>query len=53
MIGVTPPRDRIRVTLRYDLPDPPETNLVTDLVAHAVGVLGTAALRGGGSRIRS
>ncbi len=39
VIGVTPPRDRIRVTLRYDLPDPPETDLVTDLAAHAVGVL--------------
>jgi Domain of unknown function (DUF4192) len=39
VIGVTPPRDRIRVTLRYDLPDPPERGLVTDLTAHAVGVL--------------
>ena len=39
MIGVTPPRDRIRVTLRYDLPDPPEPDLVTDLAAHAVSVL--------------
>ena len=39
LIGVAPPRDRIRVTLRYDLPDPPETVLVADLAAHAVGVL--------------
>jgi hypothetical protein len=39
VIGVTPPRDRIRVTLRYDLPDPPEIDLVADIVAHAVGVL--------------
>src|SRR5580700_2845919 len=39
VIGVTPPRDRIRVTLRYDLPDPPEQDLVTDLVEHAVSVL--------------
>ena len=39
VIGVTPPRDRIRVTLRYDLPDPPEADLVADLAAHAVAVL--------------
>ena len=39
VIGVTPPRDRIRVTLRYDLPDPPEPDLVTDLAEHAVSVL--------------
>jgi Domain of unknown function (DUF4192) len=44
VIGVTPPRDRIRVTLRYDLPDPPETDLVTDLAAHAVGVLSAQQL---------
>ena len=44
VIGVTPPRDRIRVTLRYDLPDPPETELVTDLAAHAVGVLSAQQL---------
>ena len=39
VIGVAPPRDRIRVTLRYDLPDPPELDLISDLAAHAVGVL--------------
>jgi Domain of unknown function (DUF4192) len=39
VIGVTPPRDRIRITLRYDLPDPPEAELVADLAAHAVAVL--------------
>jgi hypothetical protein len=39
VIGVAPPRDRIRVTLRYDLPDPPEADLVADIVAHAVAVL--------------
>jgi hypothetical protein len=39
VIGVTPPRDRIRVTLRYDLPDPPEADLVAGLAAHAVAVL--------------
>jgi len=44
VIGVAPPRDRIRVTLRYDLPDPPEPDLVADIVAHAVGVLRTQRL---------
>lgn len=44
VIGVSPPRDRIRVTLRYDLPDPPEADLVTDLAAHAVSVLAAQRL---------
>jgi hypothetical protein len=44
VIGVTPPRDRIRLTLRYDLPDPPEADLVADLAAHAVGVLSAQQL---------
>ena len=39
VIGVAPPRDRIRVTLRYDLPDPPGLGVSADLAAHAVGVL--------------
>jgi len=39
VIGVTPPRDRIKLTLRYDLPDPPEPDLVAEIAAHAVGVL--------------
>ncbi len=44
VIGVAPPRDRIRVTLRYDLPDPSQPGLVADLAAHAVGVLRTQRL---------
>ena len=36
VIGVALPRDRVRVTLRYDLPEPPEPNLVANIVAHAV-----------------
>ncbi len=39
VLGVEPPRDRIRITLRYDLPDPPEAGLVADVAAHAVAVL--------------
>jgi Domain of unknown function (DUF4192) len=44
VIGVAPPRDRIRVTLRYDLPDLPEPDLVADIAAHAVGVLSAQRL---------
>ena len=44
VIGLTPPRDRVRVTLRYDLPDPPEADLIADLVAHAVGVISSQQL---------
>ena len=44
VIGVAPPRDRIRFTLRYDLPDPPEADLVADIAAHAIGVLSAQRL---------
>jgi Domain of unknown function (DUF4192) len=44
VIGVMPPRDRIKLTLRYDLPDPPEPDLVADLATHAVGVLSAQRL---------
>jgi len=40
VIGLTPPRDRVRVTLRYDLPDPPGA----DLAAHAAGVISSQQL---------
>ena len=39
VLGVEPPRHRIRITLRYDLPDPAEAGLVADVAAHAVAVL--------------
>jgi len=39
VIGTSPPRDRVRVTLRYDLPDPPEADLAADIAAHAAAVL--------------
>jgi hypothetical protein len=39
VIGAGPPRDRVKVTLRYDLPDPPDAGLAEDLAAHAAGVL--------------
>jgi hypothetical protein len=44
VMGLAPPRDRIRVTLRYDLPDPPEADHVADLAAHAVAVLSAQRL---------
>ncbi len=44
VIGTAPPRDRIRVTLRYDLPDPPDADLAADIAAHAAGVLGAQEL---------
>ena len=44
VIGLTPPRDRIRVTFRYDLPDPPEADLVADIAGHAVGVISSQQL---------
>jgi Domain of unknown function (DUF4192) len=44
VIGVAPPRDRIRVTLRYDLPDPPAADQVAEIAAHALGVLNAQRL---------
>jgi Domain of unknown function (DUF4192) len=44
VIGVAPPRDRIRVTLRYDLPDPPAADLVAEIAEHALGVLSAQRL---------
>ena len=44
VIGVAPPRDRIKLTLRYDLPDPPEADAVAGIAAHAVGVLSAQRL---------
>ena len=44
VIGVAPPRDRIRVTLRYDLPDPPAADLVAEIAEHALGVLNAQRL---------
>jgi len=44
VIGTGPPRDRIRVTLRYDLPDPPDADVAEDIAAHAAGVLSAQRL---------
>ena len=39
VIGARPPRDRVHVTFRYDLPDPPESAYTSEIAAHAVAVL--------------
>jgi hypothetical protein len=44
VIGTAPPRSRIRVTLRYDLPDPPGLGAAADLAAHAAAVIGSQHL---------
>ena len=44
VMGTAPPRDRIRVTLRYDLPDPPGAGVAADIAAHAVGIVGSQHL---------
>jgi len=44
VIGTAPPRSRIQVTLRYDLPDPPGQGAAADLAAHAAAVIGSQRL---------
>jgi Domain of unknown function (DUF4192) len=39
VIGAGPPLDRVNVTLRFDLPDPPDTRTARDMAQHAVSVL--------------
>jgi len=44
VIGIEPPRHRVKVTLRYDLPDPPGAGIAADIADHAVGVIGSQRL---------
>jgi precorrin isomerase len=44
VIGTAPPRDRVKVTLRYDLPDPPDEDLAADIAAHAASVIAAQRL---------
>jgi len=39
VIGAGPPRGRIHLTLRFDLPDPPDAAAATGIAQHAVSVL--------------
>lgn len=54
VIGTAPPSGQIRLTLRYDLPDPPDAELSQEIARHATEVLAaqelqTAAVVGYGS----
>ena len=44
VLGARGPRHRIELTLRFDLPDPPEPRAAADIAAHAVAVLGAQQL---------
>jgi hypothetical protein len=44
VIGLTPPRGRVRVTLRYDLPDAPGADLAAGIAGHAAGVISSQRL---------
>ncbi len=39
VIGARPPRDRVHVSFRYDLLDPPETGYASEIARHAAAVL--------------
>lgn len=39
VVGTEPPRARVRLTLRYDLPDPPHSKVAAAIARHAAGVL--------------
>lgn len=39
VIGAGPPRGRVRLTLRFDLPDPPDAGAARDIAAHAISIL--------------
>ena len=44
LVGTERLGDRIKVTLRYDLPDPPGAGIAANLAEHAIGVLGSQQL---------
>src|SRR5690348_11841345 len=44
VIGTSPPRDRVKVTLRFDLPEPPDPSDAAEMASHAVGVIGSQRL---------
>jgi hypothetical protein len=45
VLGVSGPRNRVSLTFRYDLPDPPDDDLAADIAAHACEVLTREALQ--------
>jgi hypothetical protein len=44
VMGTEPPRGRVKVTLRFDLPDPPGAGACADIAAHAVAIVGSQRL---------
>jgi hypothetical protein len=44
VIGTEAAKGSVKVTLRYDLPDPADAGLAADIAAHAVAVLGSQRL---------
>jgi Domain of unknown function (DUF4192) len=44
VIGTEPPDRSVKVTLRYDLPDPAGAGIAADMAAHAAGVLSSQRL---------
>jgi hypothetical protein len=44
VIGTEPPDSSVKVTLRYDLPDPAGAGIAADMAAHAAGVLSAQRL---------
>ena len=45
VMGLSGRPGKVRVTFRYDLPDPPDCVLTQDIAEHALGVLGQQRLR--------
>jgi hypothetical protein len=39
VVGIEPPRAQVRITLRYDLPDPPDARVAAAIASHAANVL--------------
>ena len=44
VIGTAPPRGQVRLTLRYDLPDPAGPDIAAEIARHAAGVLGAQGI---------
>jgi len=44
VIGTEPRKGTVKLTLRYDLPDPADTSLATDIAEHALAVIGSQRL---------
>ncbi len=45
VVGTEPLRGSVKVTLRYNLPDPPDARAAADIAAHAQAVLATERIR--------